>query len=116
MSTTTKDDALRIIQNVNMALVHNDMSSVDIRKLASGRTAVMFVITNAERHGLRAASSLVSMSADWMRKTRILDRARYFTQCPYARNSARRHDAALKRLAAAGEIYKERGLWLWRER
>lgn len=92
------------------AFVQLDVSRVDIRRVGD-----QTVVTIRLRPGvhLPPTKPRAQLAAEWMERHRILDRAQF--AAGFGSHSAALHDAAIKRLARAGRIIKDHGIWVWSE-
>ena len=93
------------------AFVQLDVSRVDIRRVGD-----QTVVTIRLRPGvhLPPTKPRAQLAAEWMERERVLSREDFFAQSGLGRSAAL-HDAAVKRLAKAGRIVKDHGLWVWRD-
>lgn len=102
--------ALRECQRL---LAAGQIGRVSVRRVGP-RLQVVFTLAGTTT--LRVTEPRSAMAARWMREWRVLDRAAFFRECAWANNSASLHAAALRRLAEAGLIVKDHGVWVWTDR
>jgi len=102
---------VEVWKRLDDAFVQLDVSRVDVRRV--GRQTVITIRLRPGVH-MPPTKPRAQLAAEWMERERVLCREDFFAQSGLGRSAAL-HDAAVKRLAKAGRIVKDHGLWVWRD-
>jgi len=94
-------------------IVSGNVASGHVRRYANGQVEIVFRLRNGAVY--QRQPSKADRAAEWMVSNRVLARREFFAGCPFAGNSADLHMRALRKLAGAGRIEKDHGVWVWRD-